>query len=551
MTRRSPTVRPGAGGRRQPAHGQRQGGPRTTTAARSSTGRATLLARHCERVFVSVRADQQDDPCGGPAADRRRARRRRPDRRHRRGAGGAPGGAWLVLACDLPFLDDAAIGHLVAARDGRAVGRLRSSHDGLPEPLCAIYEPASRAGVLDGHRRRAATARASSSSARGVALLEQPDPAALDNVNTPEELQRARGSPGRAGDAMKTITLQYFAVLREQAGRSEETPRDGRRDAGRAVRGSCAARHGFTLPLSMLRVAVNEEFCDWSRPLADGRPRRVHSARRGRLMQPFAFSTAPIDPDRGREALARPGLRRLRERSKAGCATTTRAARCGASSTRPSRRSPNAKANASSPRRSRASACSTPRACTASATSRIGEMAVWVGVSSRAPRRGLRGLPLHHRRGEAPRADLEEGALRRRRLGLGELRALRAAAVEHDSHAITPRRTHGTRDHGTSMRRACRDGASHAARTTRARSALPEVGAAGQQRLRAGVGARRSAPAASACRCCSTSPPPASAASASSTATSSRRATCTGSRSTASRTSAGRRRPWPRRGCAH
>jgi molybdopterin converting factor small subunit len=28
------------------------------------------------------------------------------------------------------------------------------------------------------------------------------------------------------------------------------------------------ARHGFTLPLSMLRVAVNEEFRDWSSPLA-------------------------------------------------------------------------------------------------------------------------------------------------------------------------------------------------------------------------------------------------------------------------------------------
>ena len=30
----------------------------------------------------------------------------------------------------------------------------------------------------------------------GVALLEQPDPAALDNVNTPEELQRAQGHLG-------------------------------------------------------------------------------------------------------------------------------------------------------------------------------------------------------------------------------------------------------------------------------------------------------------------------------------------------------------------
>src|SRR4029078_8226654 len=33
--------------------------------------------------------------------------------------------------------------------------------------------------------------------------------------------------------------------------------------------------------------------------------------------------------------------------------------------------------------------------------------------------------PLHHRRSEAPRADLEERALRERRFGLGQLRALR------------------------------------------------------------------------------------------------------------------------------
>jgi molybdopterin converting factor subunit 1 len=66
---------------------------------------------------------------------------------------------------------------------------------------------------------------------------------------------------------MKKITLQYFAVLREQAGCSEErfeteaaTPAE--------LYAEVQARHGFTLSLSMLRVAVNEEFRDWSSPLA-------------------------------------------------------------------------------------------------------------------------------------------------------------------------------------------------------------------------------------------------------------------------------------------
>ena len=106
-----------------------------------------------------------------------------------------PDSAWLVLACDLPFVDDAVISHLTGRRDGRPVVAYASSHDGLPEPLCAIYEPGSRAGVL--------SALASGRNCprkfiigTGVALLQQPDPAALDNVNTPADLHRARGQLG-------------------------------------------------------------------------------------------------------------------------------------------------------------------------------------------------------------------------------------------------------------------------------------------------------------------------------------------------------------------
>jgi len=107
------------------------------------------LARHCQRVFVSIRADQQDDPVRqgrqvivdvhdgtGPIAGIAAAQAAHPD------------SAWLVLACDLPFVDDAVISHLTGRRDGRPVVAYASSHDGLPEPLCAIYEPGSRAGVL-------------------------------------------------------------------------------------------------------------------------------------------------------------------------------------------------------------------------------------------------------------------------------------------------------------------------------------------------------------------------------------------------------------------
>ena len=66
---------------------------------------------------------------------------------------------------------------------------------------------------------------------------------------------------------MKKVTLQYFAVLREQAGRSEERLETAATTPAELY-AEVQARHGFTLPLSMLRVAVNEEFRDWSSPLA-------------------------------------------------------------------------------------------------------------------------------------------------------------------------------------------------------------------------------------------------------------------------------------------
>ena len=151
-----------------------------------------LLSRHCERVFVSVRPGQSGDP----------ARAARPvivDRHEGAGpiAGIAaaqaeyPEAAWLVVACDLPFLGDATLEALIAGRGTAPVTAFRSTHDGLPEPLCAIYEPVTRAGI------EAAIAGGKHCPRKfilqsGAPLLEQPDPAALDNVNTPDDFDRAQ-----------------------------------------------------------------------------------------------------------------------------------------------------------------------------------------------------------------------------------------------------------------------------------------------------------------------------------------------------------------------
>jgi len=68
---------------------------------------------------------------------------------------------------------------------------------------------------------------------------------------------------------MIDVHVQYFAVLRERAGLNRETVATAAATAA-DLYDELAARHPFGLPRSMLRVAVNDEFADWSRPLGAG-----------------------------------------------------------------------------------------------------------------------------------------------------------------------------------------------------------------------------------------------------------------------------------------
>jgi molybdopterin-guanine dinucleotide biosynthesis protein A len=223
-----------------------------------------LLGRHAARVYVSVRADQAADPLRarfaqirdlheniGPIAGLLAAQAQHPQ------------SAWLLLACDLPLLDDASLAHLVSRRDAaRTATAYRSSHDGLPEPLCAIYEPRSREPLSAWVAAGKECPRKFLSSA-DTALLDEPNPRALDNINTPTEYGAVTSAQ------TKRITVQYYALLREQTGRRDEaltttapTPRE--------LYAELAGRYPFTLAAQVLRVAINSEFGDWSAPLKDG-----------------------------------------------------------------------------------------------------------------------------------------------------------------------------------------------------------------------------------------------------------------------------------------
>lgn len=148
-----------------------------------------LLATVTDKQFVSTRREQRDDPersryeqivdryeNAGPIAGILSAMDAYPDV------------DWLVVACDLPNLDLETLSYLKSQTDtSKPFIAYRSSHDELPEPLCAIYRQGSDAklrkfvdeGIVCPRKMLIRS---------DTQLLQQPNPRALDNVNTPEDL---------------------------------------------------------------------------------------------------------------------------------------------------------------------------------------------------------------------------------------------------------------------------------------------------------------------------------------------------------------------------
>lgn len=224
-----------------------------------------LLEKVCERVFVSSRRDQTELPgrAGrpqihdvvenvGPAGGILSAFKTHPDC------------AWLVLACDLPFLSESVLRDLVTRRrTDQLASAYRSGNDGLPEPLCAIYEPGylphlEKFLAEDVRCPRKILIRL------GVPLLELPDARALDNVNEPGEFEAAQQQL-----TTKRVRVQYFASLREQAGRDDEDVRTTVRTSEELYR-ELAKKYGFRLAADRIRAGVNGSFVAMTDPLRDG-----------------------------------------------------------------------------------------------------------------------------------------------------------------------------------------------------------------------------------------------------------------------------------------
>lgn len=156
---------------------------------------ADLLKKVCADVYISCREEQKDDidknyktlidnyTGAGPLIGILSAFKAHPDV------------AWLVTACDLPLLDLHTLQYLVHNRDANGIATtFKSPHDGLPEPLITIWEPAAfeklQSHITDGYTcPRKALIRNESN----VKILIAPNPDALINANTPEDVKKVIG----------------------------------------------------------------------------------------------------------------------------------------------------------------------------------------------------------------------------------------------------------------------------------------------------------------------------------------------------------------------
>jgi molybdenum cofactor guanylyltransferase len=155
---------------------------------------ADLLKTVCDEVFISCRAEQQDqiDSNYKTLVD------------NYEGAGPVIGilsafktisnVAWLVIACDLPLMDTETLQYLIKNRNTTGIATtFKSPFDGLPEPLITIWEPSSyeklQVHISDGYTcPRKALIR----NEAQVKMLTPPNPDALMNANTPEDADKVK-----------------------------------------------------------------------------------------------------------------------------------------------------------------------------------------------------------------------------------------------------------------------------------------------------------------------------------------------------------------------
>lgn len=154
---------------------------------------ADMLSAFCSSVYISCREDQLMDiqhnnyngiadayPGTGPMVGILSAFKLHPRV------------AWLVVACDMPLLNEEAIKVLVRERDpGYIATTFQSPHDHLPEPLFTIWEPAAQPFLLNSLVNNYRCPRKVLNE-QSTKIISSTYPEWLLNANTPEEAEKAK-----------------------------------------------------------------------------------------------------------------------------------------------------------------------------------------------------------------------------------------------------------------------------------------------------------------------------------------------------------------------
>ncbi len=146
-----------------------------------------LVSKFCEQVFVSVRADQRyfNLPL---LKDREQYANHGPLGGILSAMGSYPDVSWLVLACDLPLVEEKTIRFLIAHREASKIATaFKSSGDQLPEPLCAVWESHGFNELLESFTKGIFCPRKILINSNAN-LLTLPDDRWLRNFNSPTDL---------------------------------------------------------------------------------------------------------------------------------------------------------------------------------------------------------------------------------------------------------------------------------------------------------------------------------------------------------------------------
>lgn len=152
-----------------------------------------LLSHHCDEVYLSARSGQWDESelaglpmiedsvdGSGPIVGMLSAFNKKPEAN------------WIVLACDLPFLNSETINELLNNYDPNRLGvAFKNVDKGFAEPLCALYTPKARK-LFEKALKEDIRCPVKVLKETNVLRLDQKGTINLANANTPEEFKGAK-----------------------------------------------------------------------------------------------------------------------------------------------------------------------------------------------------------------------------------------------------------------------------------------------------------------------------------------------------------------------